>query len=195
MIQDNFEKIKRYLTFNSSDDFYFIQIIQRSKDNPQLGANNKVIKTYSINSIESFNAKEKEIKLLCETFNARAYIHLTKRSYKDVALEMLSNLVNRIRCNQQEEIYRCFNTACGTTYQKEDKTWIIDIDEKLDDNSILDILSFVENKCEPIGPKFKLAVSTVRGYHLIVTPFNVETFKLKYPNIDIHKNNPTLLYF
>ena len=29
---------------------------------------------------------------------------------------------------------------------------------------------------------------------LITTPFNLQQFKEKYPDVDVHKNNPTLLY-
>ena len=32
------------------------------------------------------------------------------------------------------------------------------------------------------------------GYHIITEPFNLQQFKEKYPDIDVHKNNPTLLY-
>ena len=34
----------------------------------------------------------------------------------------------------------------------------------------------------------------INGIHLITTSFNLQQFKEKYPDIDIHKNNPTLLY-
>ena len=36
---NNFDKIRNFLTFNSSDDFYFIQILKRRKDNPTLFKN------------------------------------------------------------------------------------------------------------------------------------------------------------
>lgn len=192
---NNFLLLKKFLKFENRDDFYFLQILQRSKDNPDLGANNRLIKAYSVGSIEYLNKKEKEIKLLCKTFNARAYIHLTKRSYKDVALEMLQNLVQRIRCNQMEEVYKCFTTACGISYQKEDKSWIVDIDGNVDHRTINTILRFIETECEPIGPKFIALVPTVNGHHLITTPFNLQKFSEQYPEIDVHKNNPTLLYY
>lgn len=38
-------------------------------------------------------------------------------------------------------------------------------------------------------------IPTVNGYHLITKPFNLQKFKEIFPYIDVHKNNPTLLYF
>ena len=43
--------------------------------------------------------------------------------------------------------------------------------------------------------KFKALIPTKSGFHLITTPFDMSTFAKQYPNIDVHKNNPTLLYF
>jgi len=33
---DNFEQIKKLLTFETEDDFYFGQILQRKKEHPEL---------------------------------------------------------------------------------------------------------------------------------------------------------------
>ena len=43
--------------------------------------------------------------------------------------------------------------------------------------------------------KVFMTVPTKSGVHLITWPFDLGQFKAKYPNIDVHKNNPTLLYF
>ena len=42
--------------------------------------------------------------------------------------------------------------------------------------------------------KYITNIPTKSGWHIITTPFNLQQFKEKYPNIDVHKNNPTLLY-
>lgn len=36
---------------------------------------------------------------------------------------------------------------------------------------------------------------SVSGLHLIFKPFNTKIFSDKYPEIDIQKNNPTILYY
>ena len=38
-------------------------------------------------------------------------------------------------------------------------------------------------------------VKTKSGFHIITQPFNVMKFKERYPDIDIQKKNPTLLYY
>ena len=49
---DNLEKVLPLLEFESEDDFYYLQILQRKKENPQLGSNSRVIKNYYITSID-----------------------------------------------------------------------------------------------------------------------------------------------
>ncbi len=40
---NNIEIIKSLLKFESPDEFYFLQIIKRKKDNPEIGSNSLVI--------------------------------------------------------------------------------------------------------------------------------------------------------
>jgi hypothetical protein len=40
------------------DYFYFIQIIQRKKEIPELGSNNRVIRSYMISSLEKLEKNE-----------------------------------------------------------------------------------------------------------------------------------------
>ena len=42
--------------------------------------------------------------------------------------------------------------------------------------------------------KYITNIPTKSGWHIITTPFNLQQFKEKYPDIDVHKNNPTILY-
>ena len=136
----------------------YFQIIQRSKDNLDIGANNRLVRSYCIRSLEYFEGKKKEIKQMCSIFKARAYIHLNKRSYKDVALVCLQNLAERIRYDQMEEVYRCYDHACGSTCNKDDKTWVVDIDGPTDNRAVNNILLFIERECQPIGSKFKALI-------------------------------------
>ena len=41
---NNFQKIKPVLKFENENDFYFIQILKRRKDNPEMDRDVKVIK-------------------------------------------------------------------------------------------------------------------------------------------------------
>jgi hypothetical protein len=38
-------------------------------------------------------------------------------------------------------------------------------------------------------------IKTRSGFHIITQPFNTMKFKQRYPDIDIQKKNPTLLYY
>ena len=75
------------------------------------------------------------------------------------------------------------------------RIWVVDIDGPTDNRAVNNILLFIERECQPIGSKFKALIPTKNGFHLITTPFDMSTFAKRYPNIDVHKNNPTLLYF
>lgn len=48
---DNFDLIKSLLKFETEGVFYFLQILQRKKENPNIGSNSNVISTYYIKSI------------------------------------------------------------------------------------------------------------------------------------------------
>ena len=46
-----------------------------------------------------------------------------------------------------------------------------------------------------VGPKVEAIIPTKNGHHLITKRFDVMSFKQEYPDIDIQKKNPTLLYY
>jgi hypothetical protein len=61
--------------------------------------------------------------------------------------------------------------------------------------AIQDIIDCINYKCLPEDTmKIYTMVPTKTGCHLITKPFNMQTFKEKYPTVDIHKDNPTILY-
>ncbi len=187
---NNFEKFR--ITDLKKGEFIFVQILQRSKDNPQIGANNRLIKYYCIESEEQLMSKKEDIITLCESLNARAYIHYTPRSYEAVHKEMIYDLANRLRASQSDRGLRnCFSSACGKSYVKSKKTWVVDIDEK---NVDLDKICEDINGFMGQGEHIISILPTKSGYHLITHPFDLSQFSRWYPNIDVHKNNPTILY-
>lgn len=191
---NNYSLIKKLLIFDTEgDNYYFIQILQRAKDDKSIGSNNRLIKTYAIKSLSHFEKVYPEIVTICEAFKARAYIHLTKRSFKRVSLLMMKELCDRITNNQCLEIPKLFNTASGTFTGGKDKLWVVDIDTK-DMVKIVEVSDYIEDSCEPIGNKIIAIIPTLNGFHLITKPFNVDKFNMKYCDIEIHKNNPTILF-
>jgi len=82
------------MDFDSSDTYYFLQILKRRKDNPDLGKDMKVIGDYFIYSMDQFNRMEDEIIQTCITHNARAYFRINKRSSKKTAMQMLKRVTD-----------------------------------------------------------------------------------------------------
>ena len=150
--------------------------------------------SYFISSPEYLDSKRDEIVGLCEMFNARAYINLNKKSYKQVSLKALEILAGKI-AHEEYDIRSLFESACGQTGACDgQKTWIVDFDSK-----DLDELDRIKNIIDSIDPKgvskIVETVPTRHGYHLITRPFNKKAFYEMYNNsIDIHDNNPTCLY-
>jgi hypothetical protein len=192
---NNLEVIKPLLNFENEGDFYMLYIFKRKKDQPEDERDNhqsvRTIKTYCVESVEYLEKRMDEIQQLCEMFKARAYIHIQKQNHKDVSLEMMVGLAERIR-NGQHNQKHLFDSVVGQLKTLE-KRWIVDIDTK-DEIVREDIRAFI-NGLRPDGYKCITEIPTKNGVHIITTRFDVMEFKKKYPEIDIQKKNPTLLYY
>ena len=195
---DNLDIIKPLLNFEKAGDFYMLYVFKRKKDQPEGERDNhqsvRTIKTYCIESIEYLDKRYDEIKVLCEVFKARAYIHVQKQNHHDVSLDMMINLAERIKngkLNQQG----LFDSVVGQIKTHE-KRWIVDIDTK-DEITVHRVAHIIESS-RPEGPKISAVIPTKNGYHLITNRFDVLEFNKKlsvYGDIpDIQKKNPTLLF-
>ena len=200
---DNFELIKSLLEFPSDDIYYHLQILRRGKDHPELPAANRIIKSYFICSLESLDYVEDEIKKLCEFFGARAYINLAPKSIKKTTMLQIKYLAQRAYEGNFKKIWKSWNT-CAREIKGEEPRWVVDIDSK-DKLEILEIKRFINSLSTKILPMLDTVpptnrelvlteIPTKNGVHLITKPFNLYQFKQIYPDIDVHKNNPTLLY-
>jgi hypothetical protein len=191
---DNLEIIKNLLNFENEGDFYHLIILKRKKDQPEGERDNhqsvRTIKTYCVDSIEYLDKRYDEIKQLCEMFKARAYIHVQKQNHKDVSLNMMVALAERIR-NGQTKQQHLFDSVVGQIKTQE-KRWIVDVDTKLWITAHA-IHQYI-NECRPEGEKIEAVIPTKNGFHFITKKFDVVEFKKRYPEVEIHKKNPTLLY-
>jgi hypothetical protein len=192
---NNIELIKPLLNFSEVGDFYMLYIFKRKKDQSTDKANHqsvRTIKTYCIESIEQLESRYDEIAQLCEMFKARAYIHIQKQNHKDVAMNMITEIVNRIQSGQINQ-KNVFDSVVGQIKTNE-KRWIVDIDSK-DGTQLLSIMTTI-SICRPDdSDKVEAIIPTKSGFHLITKRFDVMEFKKQYPDIDIQKKNPTLLYY
>jgi hypothetical protein len=191
---DNLEIIKPLLNFTDAGDFYMLYVFKRKKDQPEDEKDNhqsvRTIKTYCIESIDHLERRYDEIKQLCEMFKARAYIHVQKQNHFDVSLNMMVELAQRIQ-NGQHNQKGLFDSVVGQIKTQE-KRWIVDVDTK--DIQELRNIQITINRCKPEGPKTKYVIPTKNGFHLITERFDVMEFKKQYPEIEIQKKNPTLLF-
>lgn len=190
---DNFEQIKSYLDFESSDVFYYVQIIKRRKENPDLKVNNYMIKSYTIKSIDYLDLKKEEIITLCKLHNARAYINLNKRSFERCAYHSMKKLTDVILAKSFVSAKKVFDSVASSHSSDKEKKWLIDVDD-MDFPSPL-MMAHIDHNCKPYGNKIMGVIRTVNGCHLITKPFNIVQFREKYPDVEVKKNSPTLLFY
>ena len=192
---NNLEYIKPLLNFEDEGDFYMLYVFKRKKDQPEGERDNhqsvRTIKSYCVNSIEYLEKRYDEIIQLCEMFKARAYIHVQKQNHKDVAMNMITEIVSRIQSGQINQQH-VFDSVVGQIKTQE-KRWIIDVDDK--DVKELVRITEVVHATRPEGDKLDACIPTKNGYHLITKRFDVEMFWNVFPHIEIQKKNPTLLYY
>jgi hypothetical protein len=193
---DNLELVKPLLNFEKKGDFYMLYVLKRKKDQPEGERDNhqsvRTIKTYCVDSVEYLEKRYDEIKTLCEVFKARAYIHIQKQNHFDVGMEMIKSIVDRVQSGQSNQ-KNVFDSVVGSLKTNE-RRWIVDIDTK----DIIEIgkIGYVINRlCRPLGNKIIETIPTKSGVHLITEKFDVMEFKKHYPEIDIQRKNPTLLFF
>jgi len=192
---DVFNDIKKFLVFEDKYDFYFLQILQRRKDfsEKNINKNTTLIKNYYIRNIEYLESRYDDIKNLCEFFNARAMLRLNRRNYKKVTLMSLRLLTTHIISEDYKTSNKVFDQACGRWHNERDKKWIIDLDGDYDNSEILEI-RYVLEEIRPKGDKVLSILPTKNGKHIITSVFDLGEFKLKYPSLGVHKDNPINLY-
>lgn len=197
MIIDNFNSIYVWLEHLNEGDFYWIQIYCRKKDGNNV-SDKIVIKNYTIFNTDELKKYESEIKTLCVNNNARAYIWVNPRNYKQFQLSLIEKTVEAIKNNTQST-YKLIDKAMAECRSKKyDRVYILDIDCK--DLDIVWAYEDIIDKCDCTGNCEYDLINTVNGYHLLSHRFNQTKFehlvRLKQlPSIDIHKDNPTLLYY
>ena len=179
-------------------DFFFVQVIQRKKE-CNVGSNNNIIKDYSFFDKETFLAKKDEIITLCKTFNARAYFWVNPRNCKQVQFEIIREATEAIECNSRK-LFKCISKAIGQRRNSNYKSiWILDFDTK--DTELINKYLNIAMECRHSGNGLILnLIPTVNGFHALTKGFDLEQFKQKLAianldNIDIHKDNPTVLYY
>lgn len=193
-----------------NNGYYFnVAVIKRHVDGHKSGNSlNRTIKQYFISSEEQLERDKDEIITLCEAFSARAYFDPQPRSWKDFANEMNLELAERFISNDFEKIHRIAYRAAAKCKRK--AKWILDIDNPDELPLVKEFLvstteyielefpskSFGRGMSLPlVFPEDVIEVKTHKGYHLIVPPFDTRVFVEKFKDVEVKKNNMTLLYY
>lgn len=184
---NNLEQIKSLLTFETSDVFYFLQILKRRKENPDMKGDVMLIKTYYITSSDHLERLFGEVKLLCDYHNARAYFSLNQKSFKKCAFYSLKEITDCLLHETYKKVKNTYTSVVGqTSGARSNKTWIIDVDivgqEGTDE---------VDRIKTMLGELYVTTVQTKNGFHVICKPHNPKEYQFEH---DVHKNNPTILY-
>lgn len=199
---NNLETFLELMDFSEENKFYYMQIIQRGKDGAVefAGKNNKhrMLRAYSIFSKQELIDKFDKIKSICKDNNARAYIHVNRRDSVQTTLEMIKRAVRLLQDGNTKASFNSWDSCCGYTRDsKGTKYTLIDIDCK----DLQVVQKYIDIYLDTRGAEKKYYImETVNGYHIIATAFDTKLFKQKcviagLPDVDIHKDSPTLLYY
>lgn len=199
-MRNNFGLIRKLLDFSDKDTYYFLQILKRRKDNPDMDRDMIVIDDVFIYTLEQFDNMKEDIIKTCTAHNARAYFRVNKRSLKKSGMQMLKRVTDLIISENYKAIKNAYSAVSGEFHADQDKKWIIDID-----NISLDRFNFDAEEIKMREELIRLQkeagrepsmilIPSKNGVHILTRPFNLKQFKDQYPNIDVHKDNPIILY-
>ena len=200
MSVNNFEQIRSMMEFPDRNSFYFLQVLKRRKDNPDLEKDMKHIADYYIYSLEQFDDLKERIITQCDAENARAYFRINRRDAKKVAMQVLKRTVDYIMSEDYRAVKNAFASCAGEFHSDPDKKWIVDVDwkdipEGQDHDEYLNtLISKVQGLVAETGRDDTVyTIPTKNGIHVICRPFNLAKFREQYV-IDVHKDNPSILY-
>jgi len=169
IIIDNFDAIKKHLTFDDMSKYYFIQIVKRSKDNPDMKSYMQVVKSFYVFTEEDYEHYKPIIKKLCKDNNARACIDFNRLDIDEVknkAKEILDKYCSYGHQLNNKKWFRklqyCFDDASVivSTSKKGNEFLTTDVDEK----GKVELLS----NSEYLKDKVVFTVPTVAGDHIII---------------------------
>lgn len=186
-MQTNFDRIKNFLDFSDPGKFYLALVVQRKKDNPDLDRSERIIKNYMIPTLEKLEYVKDEMVTLCRVFNARVYLYINRRSFKNTQKAMVKTLVDQICANSASNLNHLFD-SCSAAHGCGDKYWIIDVDlpKKPDVCSsdsymrlesevkmkLFDELEGMKPDLPDGGRRVQLVLPTKNGFHIVTKPFD-----------------------
>lgn len=173
---DNSSKIRSRLDF-SGGIFYYLQVLQRKKDNPGQSWMSRQIYSRIIKNLKDFDDSYEIAKNISDLYNARVYIDLSPGSLEKLTLCALKELSERVYNKSYSDTYRIFDKLAPLeeTKIKNGKRWMIDVDYKIGSIEFKSIMNYLKG-----NPKVRIEeeIPTPAGVHIVILPFNYqEAFK------------------
>lgn len=197
---NNFQAIRNLISFPDKTSFYFLQLLKRRKDNPDLDKDVIHIADYYIYSFEQFDKMEKTIVDHCNIENARAYFRINRRDAKKLGMKVLKRVVEYMESENYLAIKNVYASCAGEFHSDEDKKWIVDVDYKdiPGDYDLDDFMNRLTSKIQELvyetgRDDSVYYMPTKNGIHIICRPFNLKKFG-DYYSMDVHKDNMVILY-
>lgn len=203
-IIDRLEILKKFINLNKNE-FLFIQIIKRRKDNPDLKFSEVMMKSFYVNSINDIIKYIPRIEEICDKENARAYVRLNPQDYTEASIRCIEYIAENIRKGTSNKNYRAWDSICGKKRLDKSLTYrVIDLDSEhlhLKSEILLKLEEFFSSK--KLDPKDCYIINpTKTGSHIITKRFdkriigsiNEELSEKGIPNIKVMEDCTTLLY-
>lgn len=183
---NNIEIIRNNLKFDKFGEFYYISIIQRSKDGILIrGAhdNARRIRTFYVFSLEEFDKIIPFITEICDKLGARAYIEMNRKNIFKCQLECIKRLLEVIE--HQTLKSRTIMDLVVAAAPSRDKLWLIDVDAP---EALEEVVNYIEKKNATY-----YIIPSVNGKHIITSRFDPREWY--FENAEIKRNAFTLLYY
>lgn len=167
---DNSNKIRSRLDF-SGGIFYYLQVLQRRKDNPGQSWISRQRYSRIIKNLKDFDESYAIAKSISDLYNARVYIDLSPGSLEKLTLCALKELSERVYNKSYSDIYRIFDKLAPLeeTKVKNGKRWMIDVDYKVGSPEFKAVINYLRGNSEI---HIEEGMPTPAGVHVIILPFN-----------------------
>jgi hypothetical protein len=128
---DNFDKVAKLMDFGSDDDFYFVQIIKRYKDNPHADKSKGnyndgawYLNSWRIRSVDELMKLKPEIIKIAEANNARAYVTINPRSEKQTNQHVIKMRMENPKGSKNHEHAEDIVPAQAKPHGRHTKNWV-----------------------------------------------------------------------
>lgn len=191
-MKENFDILKEFMDFSDPGKFYLALVVRRKKDNPDMDRSEQIIKNYMVPSLEKLEYVREEMETLCRVFNARVYLYINRRSFKNTQKAMAKVLIDQICAESVGNLNHLFD-SCAAAHGCGDRYWIIDVDmpampEVCSSDSYMRLEGEIKMKLydelEKLNPKtpdgesrIRLVVPSKNGFHMVTRPFDTREWE------------------